>query len=204
MSQNPMPDALPTVIRTEPRLSLPPHPMDARWTMRVDGEIYGPYTGRELEAFAVEGRIEGRTEVCRPGGEWLPARSDRALAGLFDDGKPPMRAPGPRRDPPSISAGDRSTVVNVTNTISPYPAGFLDMGADKSPGVALLLSLFFVGAGQIYNGDVGRGIFMFVVCIALWFVLLGWIINIWSIIDAYSSARARRTAYRRFNGMVPG
>lgn len=55
---------------------------------------------------------------------------------------------------------------------------------EHQPGIALLLSLILCGTGQIYNGEVSKGIMMMVMCFLLWFVLLGWVVHIWSIVDA--------------------
>ena len=55
---------------------------------------------------------------------------------------------------------------------------------EHQPGMALLLSLILCGTGQIYNGEVTKGIMMMVLCFLLWFVLLGWVVHIWSIVDA--------------------
>lgn len=55
---------------------------------------------------------------------------------------------------------------------------------EHQPGMALLLSLILCGTGQIYNGEVSKGITMMVLCFLLWFVLLGWVVHIWSIVDA--------------------
>lgn len=49
----------------------------------------------------------------------------------------------------------------------------------------------------MYNGQIGKGILMLVLCVALWFVLLGWIINIWSWIDAYQTAAKMNDRYLR-------
>jgi TM2 domain-containing membrane protein YozV len=50
--------------------------------------------------------------------------------------------------------------------------------------MSLLLSLILCGTGQIYNGEVSKGIMMMVLCFLLWFVLLGWVVQIWSIVDS--------------------
>jgi hypothetical protein len=55
---------------------------------------------------------------------------------------------------------------------------------EHQPGMALLLSLILCGTGQIYNGEVSKGIMMMALCFLLWFVLLGWVVHIWSIVDA--------------------
>lgn len=67
---------------------------------------------------------------------------------------------------------------------------------EHQPGMALLLSLILCGTGQIYNGEVSKGIIMMVTCFLLWFVLLGWVVHIWSIIDAVVVAERinRKTA----------
>lgn len=178
----------------------PPHPLDGEWKMRVDGQIYGPYSGRQLEVFVTEGRLEQHTEVQRVGGvDWLPARSDTTLAHLFSKHNLPPATSRRGSSEPTNTAGDRSTIVNVHNSVStPYVAAIVDVGADKSPGVALLLSLLLVGAGQMYNGEVGKGFLMLFGCILLWLAFLGWIINIWSMIDAYSHAKTLRNKYHLY------
>ncbi|WP_324755126.1 GYF domain-containing protein [Roseovarius sp. Pro17] len=187
-------DSVPEIApnRMAAPVSRPPHPMDATWLMRVDGQEYGPYTGHDLKEFADEGRLEMGTEVMRDGGfAWMPARKDVTLGRFFKaDERPPLRADAAE----SVSTGDRSTVVQVHNTVHAATVP-LDVGADKSPGVALVLSLLFCGLGQLYNGDVGKGILMFFMCILLWAILLGWIINLWSIFDAYGRAKELRTRY---------
>lgn len=55
---------------------------------------------------------------------------------------------------------------------------------EHQPGMALLLSLILCGTGQMYNGEVSKGIMMMVLCFLLWFMLLGWVVHIWSIVDA--------------------
>lgn len=52
------------------------------------------------------------------------------------------------------------------------------------PGMSLLLSLVLCGTGQIYNGEISKGVMMMILCFLMWFVLLGWIVHIWAIIDS--------------------
>jgi TM2 domain-containing membrane protein YozV len=64
----------------------------------------------------------------------------------------------------------------------------------RSPGVALILSLFIVGVGQFYNGDTKKGLIMLVCAIAAALITfgLGWFaIAIWSAIDAYQVASGK-------------
>lgn len=177
---------------TEP--ALPPHPLDAEWSIEIDGKTYGPFTGHQLKGFVIDGRLEPSTKIMRAGGlNWIAASTDTTLRKLFPAVGPP---PLPARLPVSgIQAGERSTVVQVNNYISNPPV-WIDPGADKSPGVALILSLIIVGVGQFYNGDVGKGIGMMVLCVLLWTFYLGWIINIWAMIDAYGTAKTHREKHR--------
>jgi len=66
----------------------------------------------------------------------------------------------------------------------------------KNPGVATLLSFFFMGAGQIYNGEIGKGIaflITYAVSLLLMFIVIGFvtipILWIWGMIDANGSAK---------------
>lgn len=177
----------------------PPHPLDGSWHLHADGRSYGPYTGHEIKRYVEEGRITGSTSVVPVGDEsWRPAADDPVLRGLF---------PERRTAPPSLStsgekvtAGEGATIVQVTNNLAPSgERSFILDGpaAPKSAGVALLLSLLVAGLGQIYNGQAGKGIGMFVLMIALWFVFLGWVVWIWSAVDAYQTAKAMNLRYMR-------
>jgi TM2 domain-containing membrane protein YozV len=65
----------------------------------------------------------------------------------------------------------------------------------KSSGIAAIASFFIPGLGQIYNGEIGKGI-IFIICgiifALLMFVLIGFILYplfwIYSIYDAYTTA----------------
>lgn len=77
----------------------------------------------------------------------------------------------------------------------------------KNPGVAALLSAVWTGAGQIYNGDIGRGIalmaLMFVSTVSI-VVAIGFVTTplIWgyAIYDAYRTAEnsARNREFHEF------
>lgn len=80
------------------------------------------------------------------------------------------------------------------------PGGSTETGtgsdaAAKDPGIAAVLSFFFTGLGQLYNGEIGKGIAFIVVQginFLLMFVLIGLItfpiVWIFGIYDAYKSA----------------
>ena len=65
------------------------------------------------------------------------------------------------------------------------------------PGIALLLSLLICGVGQMYNGQVGKGIAFLIGCIFAWFILLGWVVWIWSMVDAYQTAKRMNLRYQQ-------
>ena len=66
--------------------------------------------------------------------------------------------------------------------------------------IAALCSFFIPGLGQLLQGRWLLAGFMFVMSIFLWIILLGWIIHLWSIIDAAlfdPPQRYRSYRYRR-------
>lgn len=69
------------------------------------------------------------------------------------------------------------------------------MNYSKSPGIAAVLSFFYTGLGQIYNGQIAKGIlFIIIHCIniGLMFLLIGFITTpvfwIYGMYDAYKTA----------------
>jgi TM2 domain-containing membrane protein YozV len=50
--------------------------------------------------------------------------------------------------------------------------------------IAALASFFIPGLGQLIQGRLLMAIVHFVLAAVLWFLLLGWIIHLWSILDA--------------------
>jgi len=66
----------------------------------------------------------------------------------------------------------------------------------KNPTTATILSFFISGLGQIYNGQIGKGILfivLYAISIALIFVIVGFITTpilwIWGMVDANKSAK---------------
>ncbi|HJU40962.1 MAG TPA: hypothetical protein VJ724_15425 [Tahibacter sp.] len=50
--------------------------------------------------------------------------------------------------------------------------------------IAALCSFFIPGLGQLLQGRLLIAIVQFLLAAILWWVLLGWIIHLWSILDA--------------------
>ncbi len=79
------------------------------------------------------------------------------------------------------------------------PAGCVHQGMTR-PGVAALLSFVIPGVGQIYNGEVLRGVFWLIVTPGLWIGsggLLGWVCHLISAATAYSRAELKEQQYLR-------
>jgi len=50
--------------------------------------------------------------------------------------------------------------------------------------LAALCSFFIPGLGQLFQGRVLAAFVQFVLAAVLWVFLLGWIVHLWSIVDA--------------------
>jgi len=50
--------------------------------------------------------------------------------------------------------------------------------------IAALCSLFIPGLGQLLQGRLLIAIVQFLLAGLLWFIFLGWIIHLWSVLDA--------------------
>jgi len=66
----------------------------------------------------------------------------------------------------------------------------------KSPGLAAVLSFFICGLGQIYNGQLLKGLVLVVAYLISWlmmWILIGFITTpilwVWGIVDAYRKAQ---------------
>jgi TM2 domain-containing membrane protein YozV len=99
-----------------------------------------------------------------------------------------------------MSCGRQLQAVNSPGSpVGGYAAGYaparIPAAPLKNPGVAAVLSFFFVGLGQIYNGEIGKGlVFMFCGFVSglMMFILIGFVTTpilwIFGIIDAYKTA----------------
>jgi TM2 domain-containing membrane protein YozV len=50
--------------------------------------------------------------------------------------------------------------------------------------IAALASFFVPGLGQLLQGRLLMALIMFVLAAVLWFLLLGWLVHLWSVLDA--------------------
>ena len=186
-------------MRTASEAGLPPHPLDKRWYAHVDGQTYGPYSGHEIRRMAGAGQIQESDFLCPEGGDaWIAAKSDPLLGSIFR-----TRNETTQFHAAPINAGG-GTVVQVTNNAPSNNAAIAALllgsgdAAPKSPGVALLLSFIICGAGQMYNGQIGKGILMLIgFMLTIWIFGLGLIIYIWSLVDAYKTAKDMNLRYQQ-------
>lgn len=82
----------------------------------------------------------------------------------------------------------------------------------KNPGLAAVLSFFYMGLGQIYNGQIAKGIAFLVAYTLSWIliiIVIGLITTpllwIWGMIDAYKSAEnINRDIAMTTGGVHPG
>jgi hypothetical protein len=65
--------------------------LNGTWRINVSGQVYGPYSGHQIKAFAEEGRVAPHSIVqADERGPWITAIDDPVLAQLF--AKPAERA----------------------------------------------------------------------------------------------------------------
>jgi TM2 domain-containing membrane protein YozV len=50
--------------------------------------------------------------------------------------------------------------------------------------IAAICSFFIPGLGQLVQGRLLKALFMFCLAAVLWWFLLGWLVHLWSILDA--------------------
>jgi TM2 domain-containing membrane protein YozV len=68
----------------------------------------------------------------------------------------------------------------------------------RNPGVAIILSILIIGAGQLYNGDIKKGLVMFILAIVIGVATGGFsvpIFYIWSAVDAYRVASGKSSMW---------
>lgn len=80
-------------------------------------------------------------------------------------------------------------------TAQQFPAQQVIIVSEKSPGLAAVLSFFWAGLGQIYNGEISKGILLivaFAISCGLMAVVVGFfttpILWIYGMVDAYKTA----------------
>lgn len=130
--------------------------LSSRWRINVSGQVYGPYTGHQLKAFAQEGRI-AQHSIVQAGeqGPWITAIDDPVLGQLFVQKQPPAQtsiAPGPTAQAGAGAEVTHANFVIVADLRSrgsaPFEASIAKMGESYrlNPLVWLLHSNRTAGA----------------------------------------------------------
>jgi hypothetical protein len=57
--------------------------LNSSWRINVSGQVYGPYSGQQIKAFATEGRLAPHSIVQAGDGPWIAAIDDPVLGQLF-------------------------------------------------------------------------------------------------------------------------
>lgn len=109
----------------------------------------------------------------------------------FDEQDEPAATTGPDEQYCS-SCGE---IIKKEAEICPHCGVRQQQSQQKNPGLAAVLSVFFTGVGQIYNGQVGKGLvlmliqFVNLLLIAVFVgIITGFIVWVYAIYDAYSVA----------------
>jgi hypothetical protein len=105
--------------------------LNSTWRVNVSGQVYGPYTGHQLRAFAAEGRIAAHSIVQSGDGPWITAIDDPVLGQLFVQ-KTEKQAP-PAQQPQGF--GVRSGTAEGVQ-VEPQSANFIIIADLRSRGSA--------------------------------------------------------------------
>ena len=110
------------------------------WFVKVEGRVYGPYTGAQMRAFVGEGRVAAHSTVSEQrDGEFRDARDVPQLKAWLDEAR---RAPGERRPMPADARTSNFVIVADLNSDSRggFESALKDFGEVEAitPGVWLL------------------------------------------------------------------
>lgn len=97
-----------------------------------------------------------------------------------------------------LNCGESLTVItSVDDGIRRSPSLNKRYAQDKNPALAAVLSFLFVGLGQVYNGDILKGVVLFVGVLVLSFTVIG-AIGVWvfSIYDAHQVAKGKQSLWK--------
>jgi TM2 domain-containing membrane protein YozV len=80
----------------------------------------------------------------------------------------------------------RPAIWQIHLVMTSDPLNRSDMAGQGSTGnvIAALCSFFIPGLGQLLQGRLLMAIVQFCLAAVMWIVLLGWLIHLWSVLDA--------------------
>ena len=106
-------------------------PLNSMWRINVSGQVYGPYSGHQIKAFAAEGRIAAHSIVqTGEAGPWITAIDDPVLAQLFVVAQPSIAKP-PATKP--IAEQPKVSPAPAAQPVRPAPAAAQPAAAADLP-----------------------------------------------------------------------
>ncbi len=110
------------------------------WFVKVDGRVYGPYTGAQMRAFVGEGRIAAHSIVSQSREDgWENAANVAQFKLWLDEAR---RSPGQKRPAPTDTRTANFVVVATlgADSLAGFEAALKDFGDAENiaPGVWLL------------------------------------------------------------------
>ncbi len=138
-----------------------------------------PFCREEIADDAVKCKQCGEAPVSR---EWREFA--RAYLSASDTGRVHLVR--------EFSQGQRAELERVLRVLeqAPPPVVAQDGSGGAANTIAAIASFFLPGLGQLTQGRVLLALIQFVLAAVLWFVFLGWVIHIWSAVDAAGFRRA--------------
>jgi hypothetical protein len=138
--------------------------MSDTWTINVSGQTYGPYTADQMHAFVGEGRLAGRSLVCRTGDSQFSAAADDAgLAAFFRPAEPVRPTPfftaeGNEENAPSFGrtsdepqAGQRSHYLIVADMKSRSISGLEEEIFNLGPAYPIMPQAWLLSSDLAIN-----------------------------------------------------
>ena len=181
-----------------------PYPTQGGYVPPAYGPPRGPAPGPNAWGQQTRGPWQGQQP-----GAYVPPPSPYGTPtgqpGMYGGYAPPGAVGGWAQQPGSAPYGAGYAYAPPGQT--PYghnalvPAGDpYAMGHQRSPSAAALLSLFFPGAGQLYNGQITKGFGFFIATLLMAGTLTPFFLipYIWSILDAHATSR-----HLNAHGMLP-
>ena len=95
---------------------------------------------------------------------------------------------------PAAAVAPQAATIPAAQPVAAEPRVIV-IKTQKNPGVAAVLSFFWTGLGQIYNGQIGMGVLLMICYVISWwlmFVVIGFITTpilwIYGMVDTYKTA----------------
>jgi hypothetical protein len=104
--------------------------LNSSWRINVSGQVYGPYSGQQIKAFATEGRLAPHSIVQAGEGPWIAAIDDPVLGQLFVQ----KQVQKPAAPAPAQGFGARAAAEPTGASAEPTSANFVVIADLRSRG----------------------------------------------------------------------